>query len=110
MTTLSLTERAAIHIPSLAGQLAKGWRWHRLDEVCEGIFDCPHSTPVLTDAGPYVVRTQDILSQRFRGDLAARVSEDTYRLGQLLSTLTRHFPLLAGTHEARTQLRFARWA
>lgn len=33
----------------------------------------------MTDSGPYVVRTQDILSRVFRVDLAGRVSEETYK-------------------------------
>lgn len=51
----------------------------RLDDACEGVFDCPHSTPSLTNEGPYVVRTQDIITGRLRCDQAAHVSEDTYR-------------------------------
>ena len=78
MRALSLTERT-LHVPSLAAQLPLAWKWHRLDEVCEAVFDCPHSTPTLTDTGPFVVRTQDILSRVFRAELAAHVSNETYQ-------------------------------
>ena len=55
------------------------WREARLRDICTGIFDCPHSTPALTESGPYVVRTQDIRSGTFRTDEAAHVSEATYQ-------------------------------
>ena len=51
----------------------------RLDEVCSGIFDCPHSTPALAAEGAFLARSQDILSGIFRFATAARVSEETYR-------------------------------
>jgi type I restriction enzyme S subunit len=49
-----------------------------LEDLCEGVFDCPHSTPIITKTGPYVVRSQDMRSGVFRADEAARVSEQTY--------------------------------
>ena len=55
------------------------WREARLRDICTGIFDCPHSTPALTESGPYVARTQDIRSGTFRTDEAAHVSEATYQ-------------------------------
>lgn len=67
-----------IHIPSSFGELPSGWSWSRLDDITEGVFDCPHSTPKLTEHGPFVVRTQDIITGAFRTDQAARVSEETY--------------------------------
>jgi type I restriction enzyme S subunit len=72
-------EPHALHTPAAITRLAEGWTWSRLDVVCDGVFDCPHSTPVLTEAGPYVVRSQDIRTGVFRGDEAAHVSEETYR-------------------------------
>lgn len=54
-------------------------QWSRLDDLCEGVFDCPHTTPVITDEGPYVVRSQDVRTGIFRLDQAARVSEETYQ-------------------------------
>jgi type I restriction enzyme S subunit len=65
---------------ALTGQrLPVEWKTRRLDEVCEGVFDCPHSTPELTSDGPLVVRTQDIRSGVLRSEAAGRVSEETYR-------------------------------
>ena len=68
-----------IHQPNLYCELPERWQWQRLDQVCEGIFDCPHSTPLLTNDEPYVVRSQDIRTGVFRVDQAARVSEKTYK-------------------------------
>ncbi len=73
------SEAYALHTPSTAAQLPADWIWKRLDTVCEGIFDCPHSTPVLTEQGPYIVRSQDVRSGVFRIEEAGRVSEGTYR-------------------------------
>jgi type I restriction enzyme, S subunit len=73
------TETRPLHLPSLARKLPEDWIWMRLDEVCSGIFDCPHSTPSLTSEGPLVARSQDILSGTFRVEDAARVTEETYR-------------------------------
>jgi type I restriction enzyme, S subunit len=67
-----------LHVPVAYGEPPEGWVWSRLDDICEGVFDCPHSTPKLTDAGPFVVRTQDIITAVFRADQAGRVSEETY--------------------------------
>lgn len=67
-----------LHIPSTAGALPKHWCWERLDEVCSGVFDCPHSTPILTDNGPFVVRSQDVRTGVFRTEQAGHVSEETY--------------------------------
>lgn len=71
-------ETKALHVPAAYGQPPDGWTWSRLDNVSEGVFDCPHSTPKLTDAGPFVVRTQDIITGVFRADQAGHVSEETY--------------------------------
>ena len=51
-----------------------------LEDVCEGIFDCPHSTPKLCENGPFLVRTQDIREGYFKTDEAAHVSLETYKL------------------------------
>ncbi len=71
-------ETKSLHIPTAYGELPSGWTWSRLDDVSEGIFDCPHSTPKLTEIGPFVVRTQDIITGVFRADQAGHVSEETY--------------------------------
>lgn len=78
MVGSALAETKALHVPAAYGDLPLGWTWSRLDDVSEGVFDCPHSTPKLTDTGPYVVRTQDIITGVFRADQAGRVSPETY--------------------------------
>ena len=72
-------ESAVIHIPSTASTLPAGWRWERLDEICDAVIDCPHSTPVLTADGPFIVRSQDMRTGVFRMEEAGHVSEETYR-------------------------------
>ena len=72
-------ESSVVHIPSTAVPLPPDWRWDRLDEVCDGVFDCPHSTPLLTEDGPFVVRSQDMRTGVFRMEEAGHVSEDTYQ-------------------------------
>ncbi len=74
----SSPEQKVLHVPAAYGEPPDGWTWARLDDVSEGVFDCPHSTPKLTDSGPFVVRTQDIITGVFRTDQAGRVSEETY--------------------------------
>ncbi|MBI5117930.1 restriction endonuclease subunit S [Candidatus Poribacteria bacterium] len=79
MTGDSVTVYRPLHLPSRFGDLPVGWLWMRLDDACDGVFDCPHSTPRLVDTGPYVVRSQDIITGVFRTEKAARVSEETYK-------------------------------
>jgi type I restriction enzyme S subunit len=74
-----VSEKKPLHIPSTAAQLQEHWHWERLDEVCSGTFDCPHSTPLLTTEGPFVVRSQDVRSGIFRMETAGRVSDETYK-------------------------------
>lgn len=78
ITSASNSEQKPLHLPSLARKLPDDWRWMRLDEVCSGIFDCPHSTPVLTAEGTFLARSQDILNGVFRSEAAARVSDETH--------------------------------
>src|SRR6266545_1038441 len=68
-----------LHLPSRFGDLPAGWSWLRLDDASDGVFDCPHSTPRLVDIGPFVARSQDIITGVFRMEQAARVSEETYK-------------------------------
>jgi len=75
----SVAESKPLHLPSTVGDLPTRWSWLRLDDACEGVFDCPHSTPTLVDSGPLVVRSQDIITGVFRTEQAARVSEETYK-------------------------------
>lgn len=73
------SEEHGPRIPTGMDLLPAGWSWKRLTSVCSGIYDCPHSTPQLTAEGPYVARTQDIITGIFRTDSAAHVSWDTYQ-------------------------------
>jgi type I restriction enzyme S subunit len=73
-----VSETIALHIPSTARPLPLGWIWARLDEVCVGIYDCPHSTPKIINSGPLIARSQDIREGVFRLKEAAHVSEETY--------------------------------
>ncbi|WAC28062.1 restriction endonuclease subunit S [Ancylobacter sp. SL191] len=67
-----------VHIPSEAKCWSILANWSRLDDLCDGVFDCPHTTPKLTSVGPFVVRSQDVRTGIFRLDQAGRVSEETY--------------------------------
>lgn len=44
--------------------MASEWPDHRLDEITEFIFDCPHSTPKWTEEGVLVLRNQNIRNGR----------------------------------------------
>lgn len=68
----------AVHIPLAAANWPTAVEWRRLGDLCEGIFDCPHTTPVLTASGPYLARSQDVRTGTFRLDQARHVSEETY--------------------------------
>jgi type I restriction enzyme S subunit len=78
MAGSSSVETLQLHVPVAYGDPPSGWSWSRLDGISEGVFDCPHSTPKLTKTGPFVVRTQDIITGVFRPDQAAHVSGETY--------------------------------
>lgn len=67
-----------LHLPDQLDSLPVGWNWCRLDAVCDAIVDCPHSTPILSENGPLVARSQDIRTCVFRVENAARVSEQIY--------------------------------
>lgn len=49
-----------------------------LDAISFGVFDCPHSTPRLSDEGPFMARTQDIRKGYFDSSVAVRVDEEVY--------------------------------
>jgi type I restriction enzyme S subunit len=78
MSASLMEQTKSLHVPAAYGEPPNSWTWSRLDDVSEGVFDCPHSTPKLTNTGPFVVRTQDIITGVFRADQAGRVSEETY--------------------------------
>jgi type I restriction enzyme S subunit len=82
-----------LHIPSTIEALPVDWSWSRLDDACEGVYDCPHSTPTLTENGPLVVRSQDIRSGVLRTDEAGHVSEETYS-ERVVKAEPRHGDLL----------------
>ena len=67
-----------LHLPKEAAKWPVVRDWQRLDDLCDGVFDCPHSTPLLSASGPLVVRSQDIRTGVFKTDGAAHVSEATY--------------------------------
>jgi type I restriction enzyme, S subunit len=67
-----------VHVPSESVGWSTQREWAPLDELCIGIYDCPHSTPKLTVHGPLLARSQDIRSGVFRWDEAAHVSDETY--------------------------------
>ena len=79
MANNSVAENRSLHLPGGFGELPAHWSWLRLDDACDGVFDCPHSTPSLVDIGPFVVRSQDMVTGVFRTERAARVSEETYK-------------------------------
>lgn len=82
-----------VHVPSEAASWPIAADWARLDDLCDGVFDCPHTTPKLTAAGPFVVRSQDVRTGIFRLDQAGRVSEETY-LERIDRAEPRHGDLL----------------
>lgn len=69
---------SVIHVPAAMRQLPSGWRWDHLENVCTGVFDCPHSTPELSEVGPFIARSQDIRTGVFLPEEAAHVSDETY--------------------------------
>lgn len=51
----------------------------RLDDLCEAVVDCPHSTPVWTDNGALVLRSQNIRGGRLDLSTKSFTDEDHYR-------------------------------
>ena len=54
------------------------WQIRSLESICDGVFDCPHSTPKLVEKGIYMVRTQDIRKGYFDTTNSVFVSQETY--------------------------------
>ncbi len=79
MTVSASAGDAMLRVSEKLRDFPENWSWGRLEDLCKGIYDCPHSTPRIITTGPYVVRTQDILTGVFLIDSAAHVSEETYR-------------------------------
>lgn len=67
-----------VHVPAQAKRWSRQRDWVQLQDRCVGIFDCPHSTPVITDEGPLLARSQDIRTGIFVAEDAAHVSGETY--------------------------------
>lgn len=76
---MSATSHLKLHLPFEAEFFPSEWSWHRLDDVCSGVFDCHHTTPELKQEGPIVVRSQDILGGYLNLSNIGHVSEETYR-------------------------------
>ncbi|QEF98793.1 Type I restriction modification DNA specificity domain protein [Stieleria maiorica] len=68
----------SLHLPVGNELIPPHWKWYRLDDTCENVFDCPHSTPKKANVGPLMARTQDIMTGVFRVEQAQTVSEATY--------------------------------
>ncbi|MDQ8209371.1 restriction endonuclease subunit S [Coraliomargarita sp. SDUM461003] len=64
--------------PPLVG-VDSSWKIQSLESICDGVFDCPHSTPMLVDEGIFMVRTQDIRKGYFDTSNAVFVSQETYK-------------------------------
>ena len=54
--------------------MAGEWKKERLSALCSEIADCPHSTPLWTDSGALVLRSQNIRNGRL--DLSAKSYTD----------------------------------
>ena len=54
--------------------MAGDWKQERLSALCEQIADCPHSTPLWTDSGELVLRSQNIRDGRL--DLSTKSYTD----------------------------------
>jgi len=61
------------------GWIPKEWKVAGLDQACQHIVDCPHSTPNFVPSGVLVARTMHIKDGIFLEDIASRVSETEYR-------------------------------
>ena len=54
------------------------WPIMTLENICDDIIDCPHSTPRLTNDGYYMVRTQDIRKGFYDTQNSVKVSSESY--------------------------------
>ncbi|MDD2343594.1 MAG: restriction endonuclease subunit S [Tolumonas sp.] len=59
--------------------MGNNWPIYSLENICDGIFDCPHSTPELSSDGHYMVRTQDIRKGYFDTSDAVMVNSKVYK-------------------------------
>ncbi|WP_350300235.1 restriction endonuclease subunit S [Peribacillus frigoritolerans] len=59
--------------------IPSNWNWMSLEDVCELISDCPHSTPKYIEDGQYpAIRTSDVHFGKIDISKARRVSEKDY--------------------------------
>ncbi len=63
--------------PALVG-VNPSWPIMTLENICDDIFDCPHSTPRLSNDGYYMVRTQDIRKGFYDTQNSVKVSNESY--------------------------------
>ena len=61
-----------------SGELPEGWRWATVEDACERIVDCLHSTPKFQDNGFYCVDSNWIKPGRFVFEKARFVDEPTF--------------------------------
>ena len=61
-------------------KMVNNWKKERLSALCEKIADCPHSTPLWTDSGALVLRSQNIRNGRL--DLSTRSYTDEIHFEQ----------------------------
>lgn len=71
-------KKFSLVVPTNMEEIPEHWEWRTLQDVCAGVFDCPHTTPPLSDDGPLLARSQDIRSGYFKTEQAARVTEEVY--------------------------------
>lgn len=61
------------------GRVPEGWNVKQLNEVCQVIVDCPHSTPVFHEKGILVIRTTNVRDGELNLNPPSYVSEADYR-------------------------------
>lgn len=67
-------DKVVVQEAGRGGGVAGVWKTERLSALCEQIADCPHSTPMWTDSGALVLRSQNIRNGRL--DLSTRSYTD----------------------------------
>lgn len=61
------------------GEIPSTWKWLKIQEVCQSIVDCPHSTPKWTAHGKICVRTTNFRPNQLDLSEVRFVSEKTFR-------------------------------
>ncbi len=59
--------------------MLEDWKTYKLDEICDLIVDCPHSTPKWRDYGTTVLRSNNIRNGKLNFDKQSYTDEDHYR-------------------------------